>query len=49
MCSAHNLTKRNIRVKYHENQSKSSRDIERTPNSRVNPLTKTGVLDIESE
>ena len=30
MCSAHCLTERNIRVKYHENQSKGSGDMEWT-------------------
>ena len=30
MCSAHNLTKRNIRVKFHENRSKGSGALERT-------------------
>ena len=39
MCS-----KRNICVKFHENQSKGSGAMERTGNSRVNPLT----CDLES-
>ena len=39
MCSLHCLTKRNIRVKYHENRSKGSGDMKQTPNSKVNPLT----------
>ena len=44
MCSAHHLTKRNIRVKCHENRSKGSGDMERTRNSRVNLLTLTFIL-----
>ena len=46
MCSAHRLTNRNISVKFHENRSKSSGDIEWTRNSRVNPLTLT--CDLQS-
>ena len=30
MCFAHRLTQRNISVKFHENRSKGSGDIERT-------------------
>ena len=37
--SAHCLTKRNIRVKFNENRSKGSGDMERTRNLRVNPMT----------
>ena len=48
MCSAHRLTKRNIRLKYHENQPKGSGDMERTRNSRVKHLTLTCDLDLES-
>ena len=36
---AHCLTKRNIRVKFNENRSKGSEDMERTRNLRVNPMT----------
>ena len=39
MCSAHRLTKRNIWEKFNENCQKSSGDMERSPNSRVNPFT----------
>ena len=46
MCSAHRLTERNIWVKFNENQSKGSGDMEITRNSRVNPLTLT--CDLES-
>ena len=48
MCSAHRLTKRNIWVKFHENQLKGSGDMERTPNSRVYQLTLTYDLKLES-
>ena len=41
MCSAHCLTERNIWVKFNENHTKSSGDMERTQNSIVNPLTVT--------
>ena len=46
MGSAHYLTQRNIRVKFNENCLKDSGDMERTRNSRVNPLTLT--CDLES-
>ena len=36
---AHCLTERNIWVKFNENHPKGSGDMERTQNSRVNPLT----------
>ena len=35
-------------MKYHENRSKGSGNMERTLNSRVNPLTLTWDLDLES-
>ena len=35
-------------MKFHENRSKSSGDMEQTRNSSVNPLTLTCDLDIES-
>ena len=46
--SAHYLTKINILVKFNENHLKGSRDMERTRNSRVNPLTLTLSLVAES-
>ena len=46
MCSAHCLTERNVLVKFKENRPKGSGDMERTQNSRVNPLTLT--CDLES-
>ena len=46
MNSAHCLTERNIWVKFNENRPKGSGDMERTRNSRVNPLTLT--CDLES-
>ena len=46
MSSAHRLTKRNILMKNHENRLKGLGDIERTLNSRVNPLTL--ICDLES-
>ena len=49
MCSAHRLTERNIWVKFNENRPKKcSGDMEQTRNARVNPLTLTCDLDIES-
>ena len=48
MCSAHRLTERNIWVKINENRPKGSGDMKRTRNLRVNPLTLTRDLDIES-
>ena len=48
MYSAHRLTERDIWVKFNENRPKSSGDMERTRNSRVNPLTLTCDLDLES-
>ena len=48
MCLAHWVTERNIWVKFNENRPKGSGDIERTQNSRVNPLTLTCDLDLES-
>ena len=39
--SANYLTKKNIWVKFNENRLKGSGDMERTRNSRVNPLTLT--------
>ena len=48
MCFARRLTERNIRVKFNENRPKDSGDMDRTQNSRVNPLTLTRDLDIES-
>ena len=44
--SAHYLTKRNIWVKFNENRLNGSGDMERTRNSRVNPLILT--CDFES-
>ena len=35
-------------MKFHENRSKGSGDMERTQNSIVNPLTLTSDLDLES-
>ena len=46
MCSPHWLTERNVWVKFKENRPKGSGDMERTQNSRVNPLTCD--LDLES-
>ena len=46
MGSAHQLTERNIWVKFYENGPKGSGDMERTQNSKVNPLTLT--CDLES-
>ena len=46
--SAHNLTQRNIWVKFDENRLDGSGDMERTPNSRGNPLTLTCDLEFES-
>ena len=46
--SAHRLTERNILVKFNENRPKGSGDMERTRNSRVNPLTLTCDLYLES-
>ena len=37
--SAHHLSERNIWVKFNENRPEGSGDMERTPNTRVNPLT----------
>ena len=48
MCSAHRLTERNIEVKFNENRPKCSEDMERTQNARVNHLTLTCDLDLES-
>ena len=48
ICSAHYLTQRNILMKFHENRLKGSGDMERTRNSRVDPLTLTCDLDFES-
>ena len=36
-------------MKFHENRSKSSGDMERTPNSRENPMTLTCDFNIESK
>ena len=44
MSSAHRHTERNIWVKFNENRPKGSRDMERTRNSSVNPLTVTWSL-----
>ena len=38
MDSAHQLNESNIQVKYNENHSKGSGDMEQTRNSRVNPM-----------
>ena len=46
LCTAHRTTKRNIWAKFHENGSNGSGDMERTRNSRANPLTLT--CDLES-
>ena len=46
MCSAHRLTERNIWVKLNENRPKGTGNMERTRNSKVNPLTLT--CDLES-
>ena len=46
--SAYYLTKRNIWVKFNDNNIKGSGDMERTRNSRVNPLTLTFDLNLES-
>ena len=48
MCSAHRLTKRKIYVKFNQNQSKGSGDMEQTRNSRAHCLTLTCDLDLES-
>ena len=45
----HCLTERNIWVKLHENRPKGSGDMERTRNSKVNHLTLTCDLDLESK
>ena len=45
--SAHYLTKRNIWVKLKENRLKGSGNMERTRNSKVNPLTLTCDLGLE--
>ena len=39
MCSVYRLTERNIWVKFNGRRPKGSGDMERTRNSRVNPLT----------
>ena len=44
MCSADRFTEWNIWVKFNENRPDGSGDMERTRNSRVNPLT----CDLES-
>ena len=36
-------------MRYHENRSKGSGDMEQTRNSRVNPLTLTSDLELESK
>ena len=46
--SAHYLNKINILVKFNESHLKGSGDMERTRNSKVNPLTLTCNLDLES-
>ena len=48
MCSAHCFTMRNIWVKFNENRPKGSEDMEWTRNARVNHLTLTCDLDLES-
>ena len=48
MCLAHRLTERNIWGKFKENRPKGSGDMERTHNSRVNPLTLTCDHGLES-
>ena len=48
MCSAQHLTERNIWVKLNENRPKGSGDMKRTRNSKVNPLTLTCDIDLES-
>ena len=48
MSSADRLTQKTIWVKFYENRPKGSGDIERTQNSRVNHLTLTCDLDLES-
>ena len=49
MCSAHGLTERNIWVKFDKNRPKGSGDMERAQNLRVNLLTLTCDLDLESK
>ena len=44
--SAHFLTERNIWMEFNENGLKGSGDMDRTQNSRVNPMTLT--CDFES-
>ena len=48
MCSAHTPTKKNIGVKFHDNQSRGSGGMQQRQNSRVNPLTLTCDIDLES-
>ena len=45
----HYLTQRNIWVKFSENCLKGSGDMERTGNSRVNPLTFTLTCNLDFE
>ena len=47
MGSAQRLTERSIYVKFNENRSKGSGDIEQTRNSRVNPMTLNCDHDLE--
>ena len=48
MCSAHCFVERNIWVKLNESCLKVFGDMEQTQNSRVNSLTLTCDLDLES-
>ena len=48
MGSAHRLTGSNIWVKFKENRTKVSGDMEQTGNSRVNPMTLKCDPDLES-
>ena len=48
MVSAHCLTEINIWVKLKENRSNGAGDMERSPNSRVKPITLNCDLDLES-
>ena len=48
MSSAQHLTEINIWVKFNENRSKGSADMEQAQISRVNPMTLKCDLDLES-
>ena len=48
MVSAHGLIEINIWVKFIENRSKGSGDMEQTPNSKIKHMTLTYDFDLES-